>query len=391
MPSILQSLSKPDGQALADSKKLTQYIRKQIQIVGGKWSFEEFMRAALYNPELGYYMNTTAKFAAPGDFVTAPELSPLFSRCLAAQCAQIFTHLPLANIVEFGAGSGIMAADILLHLEKLNLLPQQYYIVDISPTLKKRQQATWQRHCPHLLNKVSWVDVMPNDIDAIVLLNEILDAMPVEQFVKTVSGFQQRFIAAADAELVFYDADIENKELSTALRHLENEGISFTADYVSEINLQLKPWLQHIAQHLRQGVILCCDYGYARREYYHPQRSRGTLQCHYQHRVHDRPLWFPGLQDITSHVDFTAVAEAAIEGGLEVLGFTLQSLFLLNNGLLDLVSTASNVVERVRYNQQVKQLTLPDEMGERFKVIALGKRTDLSLQGFATQDRSYEL
>ena len=391
MLSIAQSLPQLSDEALACTEKLTAHIKQKIKAVGGKLSFAEFMQAALYTPQWGYYMNTGEKFAAVGDFITAPELSPLFSRCLAAQCAEILTFLPQTNIVEFGAGSGVMATDILLHLETLNVLPAQYYIIEISPYLKTQQQKILKKRCPHLLDRVFWLDRMPKNSNAIVLLNEVLDALPVEQFVKTASGFQQRFVSEVNNKLVLCAADVENQVLAAALQYLEHQSIAFVEGYISEINLQITTWLQCLAQRLRQGIVLCVDYGYTRGEYYHPQRSSGTLQCHYQHRVHGNPLLFPGLQDITSHVDFTAVAEAAINMDLEVLGFTLQSTFLLNNGLLDLMATSTDMLQQLKYSQQVKQLTLPNEMGTLFKVIALGRGIDFSLQGFASQDRLHEL
>ena len=385
--------AQPTSQALEQHEKLQVFLHHQITAADGKLSFAEFMAVALYTPDLGYYMNASEKFGATGDFVTAPELSALFSQSVALQCAQIIEQLPNASILEFGAGSGIMAVDILLQLEKCTCLPEHYYILEISPTLKKRQQQTLQKRCPHLLEKVSWLDTLPKyKITGVILANEVLDAMPVEQF-KVVSGeFKQRFVSEVNDELVFLDGEMENPVLATALRHLQNEAIEFAEGYLSEVNLHIASWLTDLDSCLQQGVILLFDYGYPRQEYYHAQRHGGTLQCHYQHRVHPDPLQLVGLQDITTHVDFTAVAEAAVALNIDVLGFTSQAIFLLNNGLLKLLDDNVNgKLERLQRQQQVKQLTMPSELGELFKVLALGKQVDFSLQGFSIQDRLHQL
>ena len=385
--------SKTELKKKVKSEALIDKLRRQLIAAGGKLSFAKFMEIALYTPELGYYMNSLPKFGAHGDFITAPELSPLFSQALAAQSAQIITMLSDASIIEFGAGSGIMAVNILLHLEKLKCLPEHYYIIEISPYLRKQQRQTLQRECPHLLDKVIWLDAMPSDkLKAVVLANEVLDAMPVEQFTIKNGEFLQRFVTENNDQLSLLEQPVENTELMQALRHLQAEGIEFTDGYTSEINLNISTWLSNINASLQQGVILLIDYGYARQEYYHPQRDTGTLQCHYQHRVHSDPLQLIGKQDITAHVDFTAVAEAAVELNLQVLGFILQSLFLLNNDLLSLAEAIPmDETRRLQQSQQIKQLTLPSEMGELFKILALGKNIDFSLQGFMTQDILHQL
>ncbi len=375
------------------NEALITHLRNECIAAGGKLSFAKFMEIALYMPEFGYYMNSLPKFGAIGDFITAPELSPLFSQCIATQCLQIIPELPDANIIEFGAGSGIMAANILLYLESSACLPKHYYIIEISPYLRKQQQQTLQQRCPHLLANVTWLEAMPNkEITGIVLANEVLDAMPVEQFTVKNGEFQQCFVAEKNDEWIFLEQPVENVELLNALRHLQEEGIAFAEGYRSEINLNITPWLSTIASDLQKGVILFIDYGYSRQEYYHRQRYAGTLQCHYQHRVHSDPLRLIGEQDITAHVDFTAVAEAALTFDLQVLGFTLQSIFLLNNDLLILTeSPTTEELAHVQRSQQIKQLTLPSEMGELFKVLALGKNIDFPLKGFTMQNMLHQL
>ena len=390
---VTSSLPEPNHHAAAQSQELAAWIGKKISTAGGKLSFADFMQAALYTPMLGYYTNNQVKFGVAGDFITAPEITALFSQCIAIQCMQVFSQLTVSpSIIEFGAGTGIMAADILLYLEKENCLPDYYYIIEISPSLKLRQQATLQRQCPHLFKKVIWLEQLPAQINGVVLANEVLDAMPVEQFIKVGEQYKQRFVIEENKHFLFFDDQIENAELVRALHGLTDAGIHFSDTYCSEINLHLGSWLTDIEQSLQQGVILLIDYGYPRKEYYHPQRSAGTLQCHYRHRVHNDPLTFVGLQDITAHVDFTAVAAAAINAGLQVLGFSWQSVFLLNNGLTDLMDKKSPATMRsIKQSQRIKQLILPSEMGELFKVLALGKNMDINLQGFATQDMRYQL
>ena len=393
MPTDTTLSTQPTSQALEQHEKLQAYLQHQLVAAGGKLSFAEFMAIALYTPDLVYYMNASEKFGATGDFVTAPELSALFSQSVALQCAQITEQLPNASILEFGAGSGIMAADILLQLERCARLPEHYYILEISPTLQKRQQQTLQKYCPHLLEKISWLDTLPeNKITGIILANEVLDAMPVEQF-KVISGkFKQRFVGEEKGDFVFLDGEIVNPALTTALQHLQNEEIEFPENYLSEINLHITSWLSELDNCVQQGVILLFDYGYPRQEYYHVRRHVGTLQCHYQHRAHPDPLQLIGLQDITAHVDFTAVVEAAVALNIDVLGFTSQAIFLLNNDLLKLLDAPKNSeLERLQRQQQVEQLTLPSEMGELFKVLALGKQVNFALQGFSVQDRLHQL
>lgn len=392
MTSLSHSLAKPDDHALAHSERLAAVVRQAIDDAGGHIAFSHFMQLALYAPGLGYYSAGSQKFGAGGDFITAPEISPLFSSCLAEQCVSIMASLTSAVIVEFGAGSGVMAADILLHLEARNSLPERYYIVDLSADLIQRQQHTLQDKCPHLLASVQWLTELPNKpVNAIVLANEVLDAMPVELFRQAQNSLQQVFVTYKDDSFCWLNDEIDDPLLQQRLTQLTAE-YPLPTDYLSEINVMLAPWLQSVSDFIDTGVVLLIDYGYSQREYYHAERYQGSLQCFYRHQVHNDPLILLGLQDITAHVDFTAVAEAALMADFSVLGFTTQAMFLLNNQLLELSQQHTcDDVGRFNLNQQVKQLTLPNEMGEKFKVIALGKQYLEPLQGFSVGDKLYSL
>lgn len=371
---------------------LETIIQQAITNADGKLPFAHFMELALYAPGLGYYSNGLKKFGAQGDFITAPEISPLFSFCIAEQCAQILQQIGGGDILEFGAGTGTMAANVLLHLEKLACLPEQYYILDLSADLQQRQQQTLQQQCPHLIERVTWLQQLPTaPICGVVLANEVLDAMPVSLFNNSEQGLQECFVSHDNGQYYLHADNIANAKLLNQLQHLKNE-IDLPVPYQSEVNLMLRPWLQSVSDCLAEGVVLLIDYGYPRSEYYHPQRSAGTLQCFYQHQVSDAIFNNIGSQDITAHVDFTAVAEAAVYADFDVLGFTNQAHFLLNNDLLQLAEQeATDEVGRFNRNQQIKQLTLPSEMGEKFKVIALGKDYEQSLQAFSTGDKLHLL
>jgi SAM-dependent MidA family methyltransferase len=379
----MSSLPQPNADGLAHSERLTHLIKSEIDNAGGTISFAQFMQQALYAPGLGYYVSGNHKFGATGDFVTAPEISALFSQALANQCQQILTELGEADILEFGAGSGVMMADILLRLESIDALPSHYFILEISPELQQRQQATLELRAPHLKDKVEWLSALPEKFKGVILANEVLDAMPVERFSYAEESMQQERVDFNDGKFNWQQAPITEPRLQAGLKNLQEEGLSFATNYTSEINLQIKPWLQSLSDCLQKGVILLIDYGYPRREYYHPQYNKGTLRCFYRHQVHGDVFSFLGLQDITAHVDFTAVAEAAIDSGLDVIDFTTQAVFLLNNGILGLsqVSEQDNIA-KFNIQQQLKQLTLPNEMGELFKVIGLGKNYTQMLNGF---------
>ncbi|WP_298607855.1 SAM-dependent methyltransferase [uncultured Thiothrix sp.] len=383
------TLPTPSVEALAHSQQLKTIICQKIQAQGGQISFHDFMQAALYEPGLGYYVAGLRKIGAEGDFVTAPEISALFSQCIANQCAQLLTELPKSAILELGAGSGRMATEILLHLERLACLPEHYFILDLSPDLQARQHETLTQYAPHLLHKVQWLTSLPTEpFQGVILGNEVLDAMPVELFTLTEDGIIQVQVSVEQNEFIFTQQASAGVEAIQALLPAELD-----LPYTSEFNPAIAPWIQSLADCLAAGAILLIDYGYERADYYHPERRQGTLLCHYQHRVHNHPLIYPGLQDLTASVDFTAVAEAGVDAGLQLAGYTTQAAFLAGCGLEDLFMAALNQHPQAHYQfaQQIRTLSLPSEMGERFKVIALTKGFTTPLLGFRLGDRQHRL
>ena len=353
----------------------------------GSMSFARFMQLALYAPSDGYYRNGLQKFGCDGDFVTAPELSSLFSHCLANQCREILTQCDGGDILEFGAGSGVMAADILLALKNKNQLPHHYFILELSASLKALQKETIKRKIPDCLHRVIWLNALPEkNFKGVVLANEVLDAMPVTRFRYHSGGVQESSIIIKDGQLAECFVESKNIELNTHILKIKNEGIHFENNYTSEVNGQIDGWIKSIGDFLEKGVVLLIDYGFTRREYYHPDRSMGTLMCHHQHRAHHNPFIHIGLQDITAHVDFTSVAEASFAHNFEIEGFVTQAAFLLNCDLLSFLDQNVDEKTRVAQNQQVMQLTSPNEMGELFKVIGLSKGRDFSLMGFSSMN-----
>lgn len=372
------------------SERLVERIRTVIAGAGGWIDFARYMTLALYEPGLGYYSAGTAKFGAAGDFVTAPEAAPVFSRCVAVQCGQVLQALGEgAVLLELGAGSGAMAATLLAELEARGQLPAEYWILDLSADLRERQRATLAAVVPHLLDRVRWLDGLPErPWVGMIVANEVLDALPIERFAIRSGDVHAVGVATEFGRLQLAEVHA-NSALHAAVRHIEQDvGAPLPDDYESEVNPALGPWLAALAATLERGVLLFVDYGLPRREYYSPERTRGTLLCHFRHRFHEDALARVGLQDITAWVDFTAVAEAAEACGLEVAGYTTQAHFLIGCGLEEFVADVSrlDVVERVNLSRQAMMLTLPGEMGERFKVIALAKGCEAPLCGFAVRD-----
>lgn len=383
------TLPTPSAEALAHSEQLKAIIGQKIQAQGGQISFHDFMQMALYEPGLGYYVAGLHKIGAAGDFITAPEISALFSQCIAHQCAQILSSLPNSSILELGAGSGRMAAEILLRLEQLQCLPEHYFILDLSPDLQARQCTTLNQYAPHLLHKVQWLTRLPTEpFRGIMLGNEVLDAMPVELFTVSEQGVASVQVSVVANQFAFTDGQATAAEYIQALLPTD-----LALPYTSEFNPALAAWIHSLAEHLETGALLLVDYGYERADYYHPERSQGTLLCHYQHRVHNHPLIYPGLQDLTASVDFTAVAEAGVAAGLQLAGYTTQAAFLASCGLEDLFIAALNQNPQASYPlaQQIRTLSLPSEMGERFKGIALTKGFTTPLLGFRLGDRQHRL
>ncbi|MDX1335593.1 MAG: class I SAM-dependent methyltransferase, partial [Gammaproteobacteria bacterium] len=299
----------------------------------------------------------------------------------------VLSALPGGKVLEIGGGSGVLAAHLLLMLEQKQCLPEEYLLLELSASLQSRQRQTIERMAPHLLDRVRWLDALPDQgFRGVVIANEVIDAMPVQCFRIREGKVCERRVGLDDNGFTWLEEPADS-DLVHQVKKLFPEGLPSGA-YDSEWNPWLSPWVAALSEMLEQGVVLLVDYGYARSEYYHPERTQGTLICHYRHRVHDAPFYLPGLQDITASVDFTAVAEAAVEHGLQVSGYTHQAAFLFGNDLqgeYEQLDTDDSK-ERAKLAHEIRQLTLPGEMGERFKVMALSKKYDQSLRGFAWQD-----
>jgi len=386
--SVASSLPEPDDEARIHSEKLCALLAHRLIENGGRLSFADFMAGALYEPGLGYYMAGSAKFGADGDFTTAPELTPLFGATLGREAKGVLDVLGGA-ILELGAGSGNLALGL---LKSLGTEIIEYIILEPSAELSQRQQQLLSAELSdEQFAHVSWVDSLPCGFKGVIIANEVMDALPVERFqidqeIKQLcvnSTFQTELRQAPDAlarAVKAVEADLDRK---------------FDSGYRSELCLLIEPWIASLADALDEGVVLLIDYGYPRQEFYSPERRQGTLSCYYRHRVHDDAFLWPGLQDITAHVDFTAVVESAVKYNLDLLGYASQAAFLLDNGLLEVVQNEQRNLEsekdRIELSKVVKTLTLPGEMGERFQVMALGKHYALPLQGFRTQDLAYRL
>jgi len=384
-----QEFPRPESEANAHSLRLLEKIHTQIKAQGDAMRFDQFMQAALYQPELGYYRCGTEKFGASGDFITAPEISPLFARCLAKFAVESGAG---QTILEVGAGSGKLAANILDALAQEGAAAD-YQILELSAELRQRQRETIIALCPQMLERVQWLDDMPDNFDGVVIANELLDAMPVRRFRVRGQRLFEQYVDWCDGLLCYRDVPLGDVRLIDRIATLrEQTSLGDADDYLSEVNFMAEDWIRTLGKKLQRGVVLLIDYGYARNAYYHAQRSSGTLMCHYQHRAHPDPLILPGLQDITAHIDFTAMADAALEGDMEVVGFTTQGHFLLNMGVLELAA-ASDLTEsqRLAMNNEIRQLTLETEMGEQFKVMACSKHLDSRVPGFEHNDLRHQL
>ena len=380
-------LPTPSPEALAHSTALVDHISDVIHQTDGWISFARYMELALYSPGLGYYSGGSAKFGAAGDFVTAPEISPLFGRSLARQVAQVLQTCG-GDVLEAGAGSGRLACDLLQELAALDCLPQHYYILEVSADLRDRQRTTIQQQAPQMLERVCWLDALPEAFTGCMVGNEVLDAMPAHLLHWMSDTLLERGVAWVDNAFAWREQVIIDGRLHDAARALD-----VPADYVSEINLAAGAFIKSLAQCLQRGALILIDYGFGEREYYHPQRNRGTLMCHYRHHAHDDPFYYPGLQDITAHVDFTAIAIAGIEAGMRLAGYTSQAQFLINCGITDLLARtpASDVSTYLPQASALQKLMSPAEMGELFKVIALCKNMDTVLLGFVQGDQQRKL
>lgn len=383
----------PGSDAAQRSKMLAECIRKEINAQGRPISFAKFMEMALYHPEFGYYNARDIEIGKKGDFTTAPEISPLFSRCFTQQLVQIAELFGTVDILEIGAGSGRLSKDLLTELNNASFLPGHYYIYEISPSLRQKQHNLISNECADFLQNITWLEQLPENFDGIIIMNEVLDAAPVHCFKIEEDGIKERCVTWKNDQFEWEITEPTTPELKSAVENL-TKLYHLESGYQSEINLNLHPFISAIANSLIRGVILIADYGYGQKEYYHPQRDRGTLTCFYQHNKHDNPLVLPGLQDITAHVDFTRVIDIASDYHCSLKGFTTQASFLLACGLLNIVDEEQmnlTALQQIKLFQAMKVLTMPTEMGDVVKVMALGRKVGIPLIGFTLKDRSRDL
>ena len=387
------TLPDPDALSAAHCEQVTAFIRQQIKNGGGSISFAEFMQHALYAPGLGYYAAGSTKFGAAGDFVTAPEVSSVFGHVVARQCAEVLDQVEDGAVLEFGAGSGRLAADVLARLETLDSLPVAYRILEVSADLRERQEKYLRQQVPDLAQLVSWLDTPPVGHRGVILANEVLDALPVERFLRRGAGVMQQRVSAEPGGLEFIEAPAPAL-LENAVFELEADlGGTLPDGYASEICLALPDWIAQLEAGLDEGVAFLFDYGVSRHEYYAAERADGWLRCHFRHHAHNDPLILPGIQDLTAWVDFTRVAEAAADAGFEVAAYSAQAQFLMSGGLEDEMSdfAALALEAQLELSQQIKTLTLPGEMGEHFKCMALRKGTCRTPSAFTLADRTHTL
>ena len=373
----------PDPEALAVSAQLRARIDDEIRAAGGWIGFDRFMDLALHAPGLGYYSAGSRKFGRGGDFVTAPELSPLFGRTLARQLADLLND-GAPDIVELGAGRGTLAATLLTELQKLGCLPERYRILEVSADLRDRQQQWLHQHAPGLAARVHWLDSLPERLAGVVIGNEVLDAMPVHRMRREQGRWLELGVAIESGRLAW-----SGRPAAPALAAAMPAALP--DDYETELNAAAPALLGELGRRLERGTILLFDYGFPGHEYFHPQRDRGTLMCHYRHTAHGDPFRWPGLQDITAHVDFSALARA--DHGLDLLGYTSQAQFLINCGITEVLAEvpAADAARYAPLAAAAQQLLSPAEMGELFKVIALGRGISAPLRGFMRGDRSQRL
>ncbi|MEN7526571.1 SAM-dependent methyltransferase [Cupriavidus sp. DL-D2] len=387
------SLPLPSADALGASTALSTVIADAIKAAGGWIGFDRFMSLALYAPRLGYYSGGAAKFgrdAGDGsDFITAPELSPFFARTLARQFAPLI-GMNLPQVMEFGAGTGRLAADLLLALETEGALPDTYRIVELSGELRARQQQTLAERAPHLASRVTWLDTLPDRFEGVIVGNEVLDAMPVSLFARIGGKWHERGVTHDGNGFAYQDRVMESSAVPAVLKDFPGDH-----DVVTETHAEAEGFTRAVAAMLSRGAAFFIDYGFPAAEYYHPQRVGGTLMCHYRHHAHPDPFLYPGLQDITAHVNFTGIAEVAVDAGLTVAGFASQARFLMNAGITELMMSLDPSDARAFLPQAnaVQKLLSEAEMGELFKVIALTRDLDdaLPLAGFARGDRTFAL
>ncbi len=389
----VRTLPTPDADSAAHSAAVARHIRDKVNNAGGCISFAEYMHEVLYSPGLGYYSAGSAKFGADGDFVTAPEISSVFGHVLARQCAQVLDATGGGSVLEFGAGSGKLAAEVLRKLAEIDALPDRYCIFEVSADLRDRQESFLRREIPEFVDSVSWLNQLPSQHKGVVIANEVLDALPVERFVRRSDHVAQLCVTVDHNEFVIVEREAP-AVLASAVAAIENGlGRSLAEGFVSEVCLAATGWIGDLAELLQEGVAFLFDYGVSQREYYAEDRSDGWLRCHFRHHAHNDALILPGIQDITAWVDFSAAAAAAHEHGLDVSGYVTQAHFLMNGGLADELANFSDLppAAQMTLSSQVKLLTLPGEMGESFKCLGLSRNLDITPDSLASSDRAITL
>lgn len=400
-------LPQPDADAQAHSRALTDKILATIDQAGGWIPFAQYMELALYAPGLGYYSGGARKFGGAGDFVTAPEMTPLFGQTL-ARCIAPLLVASAPIVTEAGAGTGKLAGDLLQALEAMGQLPERYNILELSAELAERQRQYLQTTVPHLMDRIHWLSQLPETLVGVVIGNEVLDAMPVElvRWQRGATYEVERLGVSTElvddgVRLITRPAppDVANSSALIERVRALAEKYAWPDEYTTEIPEAGPAWIATLGQRLTQGALLLIDYGFPRHEFYHHERTGGTLMCHYRHRAHPDPYYWPGLQDITSHVDFTSIAEAGFDAGLQVEGYCTQAGWLMDAGLLDLLAAEQPAdytqadAKWARTQHAVQTLLSPAEMGEFFKVILLTRSLapDFCIPGFLSSDRSHTL
>ena len=387
------SLPEPDKLSEEHSARVREHVCAKIERAGGQISFADYMHEILYAPGLGYYSAGSSKFGPAGDFITAPEVSSIFGTILARQVAEVLQQIDGASILEFGAGSGKLAVDMLTALEGADALPVSYQILEVSADLQARQKQRLWDALPHLMDRVQWLSELPQDFEGVMVANEVLDALPVERFVRHKAEVLQSCVAVQSQDFVWKTSPASER-LSSAVANIEADlGEALADGYTSEVSLAAPLWISDLAKSLKRGAVFFFDYGVSRREYYAHDRSDGWLRCHYRHRAHDNPLINPGIQDVTSWVDFSAIAGAAVENGLELLGYQTQSQFLMGGGLENELHGFAELPlkSQLELSGQIKTLTLPGEMGENFKCLAVGRGDIDTPSAFHFADRTKTL
>jgi SAM-dependent MidA family methyltransferase len=367
-----------DEQTLEISHQLQHILRQKIKDHAGFISFATWMELALYAPQWGYYHHPRPKIGADGDFITAPEISPLFSQCLAHYCQPYLRDHPQTSILELGAGNGTMAKDLLTALHADDCLPHTYFILEISPSLRHQQTETLSTLPTDITQRIQWLNKLPPKLNGIILANEVIDAMPVHCFEYHKQQWHERGVGDINGEMQWQTRPASGPLLSYLEQLVQTLGeTNFSDGYQSEACLSLSAWINSLSDTLQQGLMVFIDYGHSQQAYYHPQRNMGTLTCHCQHQAHDNPLLLPGTQDITAHANFSDLANAAQTAKLDVQGYTTQAQFLLNNQILDFAQQSTRACQR-----EIQQLTHPGIMGERFKVMTLSRGIKQSTEDF---------